>query len=122
MTRSMRGQVRDLPILWGVVEVGSCTGPILREKLSCQELPPHAKPMVRPTLPPDMFLHPENKQATLLDMQTARMKAVILDQFDPTGHVSKRPSYLGCSAHTCLICCRANDACWVHSSHTKTYL
>ena len=28
--------------------------------------------MVRPTLPPYMFLHPENKQATLLDMQTAR--------------------------------------------------
>ena len=31
--------------------------------------------MVRPTLPTDMFLHPENKQTTLLDMQTARRVA-----------------------------------------------
>ena len=38
-------------------------------------IPPHAKPMVRPTLPPEMFLHPENKHATLLDMQTARSVA-----------------------------------------------
>ena len=48
------------------------TDPILRKTLSCQEVPPHAKPMNRPTLLPDIFLHPESKQATLLDMQTAR--------------------------------------------------
>ena len=48
------------------------TDPILRKTLSCQEVPPHAKPMNRPTLLPDNFLHPESKQATLLDMQTAR--------------------------------------------------
>jgi len=47
----------------------------MRAKLSCQEVPPHAKPVVRPTLPADMLLHPENKQATLLDMQTARNAA-----------------------------------------------
>ena len=51
------------------------TDPILRKTLSCQEVPPHAKPMNRPTLLPDIFLHPENKQATSLDMQTARSVA-----------------------------------------------
>ena len=103
----------------------SYTDPILREKLSCQEVPPRAKPMVRSTLPPDMFLHPENKQATCArhaDCPKCSCKAGILDQFDPTGHVSKRPSYLGCSAHTCLICCRANDACWVPSSNDACWL
>ncbi len=53
----------------------SHANPILRTKLPCQEVPPHAKPVVRPTLPPDMLLHPENKQAMLLDMQTARSVA-----------------------------------------------
>ena len=51
------------------------TDQILRKTLSCQEVPPHAKPMNRPTLLPDIFLHPESKQATSLDMQTARSVA-----------------------------------------------
>jgi hypothetical protein len=50
--------------------------PILRTKLFCQEVPPHNKPVVRPTLAADMMLHPENKLSTLLDMQTARSVAV----------------------------------------------
>ena len=50
----------------------SHTDPILRTKLPCQEVDHHAKPVVRPALPPDMLLHPENKQATLLDMPTSR--------------------------------------------------
>ena len=53
----------------------SYTDRILRKALSCQEVPPHAKPMDRPTLLPDMIIHPENKQETLLDMQTARSVA-----------------------------------------------
>ena len=39
----------------------------------------HAKQMVRPTLLPDMFRHPEKKQATLLDMQTVRSVAAKLE-------------------------------------------
>ena len=46
--------------------------PILKTKLPCQEVPPHIKPIVRPALSQDMLLHPETKQATLLDTQTAR--------------------------------------------------
>ena len=49
---------------------------ILQNTLPCQEVPPHAKPVVRPTLPPDMLLHPETNQATLLDMETARSVAL----------------------------------------------
>ena len=49
--------------------------PILRKTLSCQDISPHAKPMNRPTLLPYIFLHPESKQATLLDMQTAQSVA-----------------------------------------------
>ena len=48
---------------------------ILQKRLSCQEVPTHSKPVIRPTLPPDMLLHPENKQATLLDMEAARSVA-----------------------------------------------
>ncbi len=48
---------------------------ILQRSLPCQEVPAHVKPVVRPVLPPDMMLHPENKQAMLLDMQTAKNKA-----------------------------------------------
>ena len=51
------------------------TDPILRKTLSCQEVPPHAKPMDIPALQPDICLHPESKQATSLDMQTARSVA-----------------------------------------------
>ena len=51
------------------------TDPILRKTLSCQEVHPHAKPMNRPTLLSDIFLHPESKQSTSLDMQTARSVA-----------------------------------------------
>ncbi|KAH3786936.1 hypothetical protein DPMN_165054 [Dreissena polymorpha] len=46
--------------------------PILKTKLPCQEVPPHIKPTVRPALSQDIVLHPETKQATLLDTQTAR--------------------------------------------------
>ncbi|KAL8619946.1 hypothetical protein ACOMHN_015228 [Nucella lapillus] len=46
--------------------------PVLQTKLPCQEVSPHAKPAFRPALPLDMLLHPENKEMTLLDMQTAR--------------------------------------------------
>ena len=46
--------------------------PILKKKLPCQEVPPHFKPIVRPALSQDMLLHPETKQATLLDTKTAR--------------------------------------------------
>ncbi|KAH3897523.1 hypothetical protein DPMN_021711 [Dreissena polymorpha] len=46
--------------------------PILKTKLPCQEVPPHIKQIVRPALSQDMLLHPETKQATLLDTQTAR--------------------------------------------------
>ncbi|KAH3840203.1 hypothetical protein DPMN_113648 [Dreissena polymorpha] len=45
---------------------------ILKTKLPCQEVPPYLKPIVRPALSQDMLLHPEAKQATLLDTQTAR--------------------------------------------------
>lgn len=53
----------------------TCADPKLRTKLPCQEVPPHVKPVNRPALPPDMLLHPENRQAMLLDMQTARSVA-----------------------------------------------
>ena len=53
--------------------------PILRTKLPCHEVPSHIKPLVRPALSHDMLLHPENKQATLLDMQTARNVAAKRD-------------------------------------------
>ncbi len=57
----------------------SRTKPILKSKLPCQEVPHHAKPVVRPTLPQDMLLHPENEQVTILDMKTARTKATKQD-------------------------------------------
>ncbi|KAH3705182.1 hypothetical protein DPMN_080248 [Dreissena polymorpha] len=37
------------------------------EDKSCQEVPSNIKPIVRPALLQDMLLHPETKQATLLD-------------------------------------------------------
>lgn len=49
---------------------------ILKTKLPCQDIPPHVKPATRPTLPDDMIMHPENKQVSLLDMQTARNAAL----------------------------------------------
>lgn len=45
---------------------------ILQRNLPFQEVDDHAKPVVRPALPPDMLLHPENKQATLLHVATAK--------------------------------------------------
>ena len=38
-------------------------------------MPEHIKPIARPALPPDMPLHPEFNQATLLDMVTARSES-----------------------------------------------
>jgi len=49
--------------------------PILWTILPCQEVPPDVKPVVQPTLPPDMLLRPENKQAMLIAMPNARSLA-----------------------------------------------
>lgn len=39
---------------------------ILQTRLRCQEVLPHVKAAIRPILPHDMMLHPENKVPALL--------------------------------------------------------
>ncbi|KAH3789794.1 hypothetical protein DPMN_167982 [Dreissena polymorpha] len=63
------------------ITVISRAHPILKTKLPCPEVPPHIKPIVRPALSQDMLLHPESKQDTLLDTQSARNVATNRDLF-----------------------------------------
>ena len=44
-----------------------------RNDLACQTVPPHNKPILRPKLPEDMYLHPENHQVECLDMEGSRL-------------------------------------------------
>ena len=53
----------------------SSTGLIYTDPTLRKNVKRYLLPMNRPTLLPDIFLHPESKQATLLDMQTARSVA-----------------------------------------------
>ena len=48
---------------------------LLVDKLPCQIVPNHQKPISRPNLPEDMILVPENKPNTELDMNGARTVA-----------------------------------------------
>ena len=44
-----------------------------RNDLAYQTVPPHNKPILRPMLPEDMVLHPENHQVECLDMEGSRL-------------------------------------------------
>ena len=59
-----------------VSETGlNASEPLLVDKLPCQIVPNHQKPISRPNLPEDMILVPENKPNTELDMNGAREAA-----------------------------------------------
>ena len=90
--------------------------PILQTKLPCQEVPAHNKPVVRPSLPPDMILNPEHKQAELLDMQGARTtssKREFAISLIRRGAATEDPLiWAGVHAHGVHVC-------WFSTSHTQ---